>query len=275
MDAMLFDSHAHVNSEELTVETRSQLIRQIENSDLAYVVDIGCDMPSSRLAVADSRASEKIFATVGIHPHEAVTATDEALEELASMAADSRVVAIGEIGLDYYRDLSPRETQRDAFRRQLRLAMKLSMPITIHDRESGGDMKEILLDEGIFEDERKSCFPPNPETGKKDAKLLLHCFSGSLEQALEYIELGATISIAGPVTFKNNKKTVRVAEGIPLGHMLVETDSPYLTPEPLRGTKNTPLNVRYVAEKIAEIRGISYEEVASTTLENARRYYGI
>ncbi|MDR1271689.1 MAG: TatD family hydrolase [Clostridiales Family XIII bacterium] len=272
---MLFDSHAHINSEGLTAEGRKELIRRIEDSDLAYVADIGCDMPSSRLAVADAHVSEKIFATVGIHPHEAATATDEALRELATLAEDPRVVAIGEIGLDYFRDLSPRETQRDAFRRQLRLAMKLAMPITIHDRDSGGDMKEILMDEGIFSDERKGRFAPNPETGEKDARLLMHCFSGSLEQALDYIGLGATISIAGPVTFKNNKKTVRVAAGIPLGHMLIETDSPYLTPEPFRGTENVPMNVRYVAEKIAEARGASYEEVASATLENARRFYGI
>jgi TatD DNase family protein len=134
----------------------------------------------------------------------------------------------------------------------------LSLPIIVHDRESGGDTISILKEEGAFSDERKAAFPLNPETGAPDARILMHCFSGSAQQALEYIGLGCTISIAGPVTYKNNKKTVRVAAEVPIAHLLIETDSPYLTPEPNRGKPNEPVFVEFVARKIAEIRGIPY-----------------
>ncbi|MDR0875796.1 MAG: TatD family hydrolase, partial [Clostridiales Family XIII bacterium] len=133
----------------------------------------------------------------------------------------------------------------------------------------------ILKEEGAFDGARKTLFPANPVTGIPDARVLLHCFSGSVQQALEYIDLGCTISIAGPVTYKNNKKTVLVAEEIPLAHMLIETDAPYLTPEPLRGTPNESPNVAYVCRKIADIRGASYEEIADATRENALRFFGI
>jgi TatD DNase family protein len=247
----------------------------IEASAVAYVLDVGFDMQSSRVAVADAAARPWCFAAVGVHPHDAEGLTDADLDELRRLAASPGVKAIGEIGLDYYRDLSPRDAQKDAFRRQIRLALELGMPISIHDRDSGGETLEILEDEGAFSDARKGLFPANPETGIADARVLLHCFSGSAEQAAALVDLGATISIAGPVTYKNNKKTVRVAETVPLAHLLIETDAPYLTPEPLRGTPNHSANVEYTARKIAEIRGISYEEVARATCGNAKRFLNI
>jgi TatD DNase family protein len=212
---------------------------------------------------------------VGVHPHDAEGIGDADIAELRRLAQDPVVKAIGEIGLDYYRDLSPRDTQRDVFRRQIALALELGMPISIHDRESGGEALQILKEEGAFSEARRARFLPNPETGTPDARVLLHCFAGSAEQAAECVALGATISIAGPVTYKNNKKTVRVAEEVPLAHLVVETDAPYLTPEPFRGQPNESPNVEHVARKIAEIRGAAYEEVARATCENAKRFFGI
>jgi TatD DNase family protein len=265
----LFDTHTHINSDDYTGEQRSALIARIEASDVAYAVDIAFDLPSARQAVRDAQENPWCYAAVGIHPHDAETLTDEALEALRKLAWESKkpggenaVVAIGEIGLDFYRDLSPRDVQREAFRRQIRLAKELGLPVTIHDRDSAGETVEILKDEGLL----------HPGAAQR---VLLHCFSGSAEQALEYIGLGALISIAGPVTYKNNKKTVRVAEQVPIEHLVIETDAPYLTPEPFRGRPNESPYVEYVARKIAELKGVPYEEVARATCENAKRFFGI
>ena len=274
-DKTLFDSHAHLNYEGYTDEERSAVMGRIDSSPVAYVVDVGFDLASSRQAVADAAARPWCYAAVGVHPHDAKGFTSDTLGELRELLRAPKVVALGETGLDYYRDLSPREAQRDAFRMQIRLALETGMPIVIHDRDSGGETIRILKEEGAFSDARKAAFPANPETGAPDARVLLHCFSGSAEQAAEYIGLGCTISLAGPVTFSNSKKTVRVAAEIPLAHLLVETDSPYLTPEPLRGRPNEPVNVEHVARKAAEIRGLPYEGVAAVTLANARRFFGI
>ncbi|MDR1815061.1 MAG: TatD family hydrolase [Clostridiales Family XIII bacterium] len=265
---LLFDSHAHINSDDYSASERAALMDRIEASPVAYVLDVGYDLPSARQAVADAEARPWCYAAVGVHPHDAQTLTPDALAELRCLATTyEKVVAIGEIGLDFYRDLSPRDVQRDAFRRQIALALELGLPVTIHDRDSAGETVAILQEEGALgsSDGRR---PPG-------TKVLLHCFSGSAEQALEYIGLGATISVAGPVTYKNNKKTVRVAEQVPLASLVIETDAPYLTPEPLRGRPNESPNVELVARKIAELRGVPYEEVARVTCENARRFFGV
>jgi TatD DNase family protein len=275
MKKILFDSHAHINYEGYTDSERTGLMDLIEGSEVGFVLDVGFDLASSRQAVADAASRDWCYAAVGIHPHDAGGVGAEDIDALRRLAREPKVLAIGEIGLDYYRDLSPRGEQRDAFKRQLALGLELGLPITIHDRDSGGDTIEILKTEGAFSDERKRRFAPNPETGILDARILLHCFSGSAEQAAEYIALGATISIAGPVTYKNNKKTVGVAAAAPLSHLLIETDAPYLTPEPKRGTKNDSTNVAYVARKIAEVRGLSYEEIAAATMANAKRFLNI
>ena len=275
MNKILFDSHAHINYERYSTAERALLMERIEASPVACVMDVGFDIESSRLAIADAAAKPWCYAAVGVHPHYAESFSDEDLSTLKELLHSPKVVAFGETGLDYYRDYSPRDMQREAFRKQLRLALDAGLPIIIHDRDSGGDTIRILNEEGAFSEERKAVFPVNPETGAPDARILMHCFSGSAEQALEYIGLGATISIAGPVTYKNNKKTVRVTEEVPLAHLLIETDSPYLTPEPMRGKPNEPAYVEYVARKIAEIKGIPYEELAAATLENALRFFDI
>jgi len=271
----LFDSHAHINYEKYTIKERAEIMERVEASPLAFVLDVGFDIESSRQAIADASDKPWCFAAVGVHPHYAESFRDEDLDTLRKLAGATKVVAFGEIGLDYYRDYSPRDMQRKAFGKQLRLALETGLPVIIHDRESGGDTLDILKKEGAFSDGRKAGFPQNPETGFSDARVLMHCFSGSAEMALEYVSLGCTISVAGPVTYKNNKKTVRVAAEVPLDRLLIETDAPYLTPEPFRGRQNEPVNVEYVARKVAELRGISYEELADATLANAKRFFGI
>jgi TatD DNase family protein len=177
------------------------------------------------------------------------------------LARRDEVVAVGEIGLDYYRDISPRETQQYWFRRQIALALELGKPIVIHDRDANEDVLRILKEEGVFR--------------RAPAGLLMHCFSGSRDLALQYVKLGATISVAGPVTYKNARKTVEVVEAVPLDRLLIETDAPYLTPEPFRGKPNSSPLIAYTAAKIAEIRGISTEELARITSDNAKKFFGI
>lgn len=273
--AELFDSHAHLDMESYSEKDVERLAKEIQESDVEYVIDIGFDLNSSAVAVKHSEKYPWCYAAVGVHPHDVKSMDDDTLILLKGLAKKPKVVAIGEIGLDYYRNLSPKEDQRHWFREQLRLAKELNMPITIHDRDAHGEVMEILKDEGIFSEERTSRFPVNPVTGTKDARLLLHCYSGSAEMGMQYVKLGATLSIAGPVTYKNNHKTVEVVEEVPLEHLLIETDAPYLTPVPFRGKQNSSPLVEFTAKKIAEIKGISYEEVAEVTLNNAKRFFDI
>ena len=280
---MFFDSHAHLNNE-MSDEARAAMVRAIEDSELDYVMDIGFDLPSSKLAVDHAAKYPWCYAAVGCHPHDTDSMDDMQLALIKGLAKKKKVMAIGEIGLDFHYDHSPRDVQREWFRRQIRLANELKMPIAIHSREADPEVLDILKEEGAFSDERKSWFPERPDTTGyvskqpgtcKDARVLLHCFSGSAELGSQYVKLGATISIAGPVTYKNNRKTVGVVAELPLDFLLVETDSPYLTPEPFRGKKNDPSKVEYTARKVAEIKGLSLEEVAAKTKENAMRFYGI
>lgn len=293
---MLFDSHAHINEASYSPEERAELIKTIEASDVDYVADIGYDLASSKLAVEHAAEYPWCYAVVGCHPHDARSMDDMELAMYKGLARKKKVVAIGEIGLDFHYDHSPRDIQREWFRRQIRMANQLKMPIVIHSREADQETMDILKEEGAFSEERKSWFPKRPdpsgytlkksEAAKKtpddsadhmadDARVLIHCFSGSAELAAQYVKLGATISVAGPVTYKNNRKTVAVVSEVPMDFLLVETDSPYLSPEPLRGRRNMSPNVKYTAQKVAEIKDLTLEEVAAKTKENAMRFYGI
>jgi TatD DNase family protein len=263
---MLFDSHAHLNSERYENDL-DVIIDAIEKSDLEYVMDIGYDLESSVAAIRHADKYPWCYAAVGCHPHDTKTMDEATLTMFKGLAKKPRVKAIGEIGLDYYYNHSERDVQQYWFRRQIQLALELSMPIVIHDRDANDDVMRILKEEGVFDKERAE------KLG--DAKLLMHCYSGSRELARQYVKLGATISIAGPITYKNAKKTIEVVQEIPIQHLLIETDAPYLTPEPFRGRRNQPDFVEYTARKIAEIKGISYEEAAKITCENAKRFYGI
>ena len=280
---MLFDSHAHLNNEGMTEEEREETVRAIKSSQLDYVMDIGFDLASSRLAVEHAGKYPWCYAAVGVHPHDTEGMDDMQLVMIKGLAKKNKVKAIGEIGLDFHYDYSPRDEQREWFRKQIRLANELRMPIVIHSREADQEVMDILKEEGAFSDERKSWFHERPDTtgfvkgdtAAPDARVLLHCFSGSAELGRQYVKLGATLSIAGPVTYKNNRKTTAVVEEIPIDFLLVETDSPYLTPEPYRGRKNMSPYVEHTARKVAEIKGLTFEEIAAATKANARRFFGI
>ena len=280
---MLFDSHAHLNNEGMTDEEREETVRAIENSQLDYVMDIGFDLTSSKLAVDHAARYPWCYAAVGVHPHDTEGMDDMQLAMIKGLAKKNKVMAIGEIGLDFHYDYSPRDEQREWFRKQIRLANELRMPIVIHSREADQEVMDILKEEGAFSDERKSWFPERPDTtgyvksdtAAPDARVLLHCFSGSAELGRQYVKLGATLSIAGPVTYKNNRKTTAVVEEIPIDFLLVETDSPYLTPEPYRGRKNMSPYVEHTARKVDEIKGLTFEEIAAATKANAMRFFGI
>ncbi|MDD3167883.1 MAG: TatD family hydrolase [Eubacteriales bacterium] len=264
---MLFDSHAHLNSERYDADDLENIVAAIEKSDLSYVMDIGYDLASSVAAIEHAKKYPWCFAAVGCHPHDAKTMDETALTMFRGLAKKSKVKAIGEIGLDYFYEHSERDVQQYWFRRQVQLALALDMPIVIHDRDANDDVMRILKEEGVFSKAR------NERLG--DAKLLMHCFSGSKELAHQYVKLGATISVAGPITYKNARKTIEVVQEIPIEHLVIETDAPYLTPEPFRGKRNQPDFVEYTARKIAEIKELTYEEAAEITCNNAKKFFSI
>ena len=265
MEKILFDSHTHINNEDYTEEERLELIDEIQASPVRFAIDVGFDMPSSRMAAEHAARLGFCYGVVGVHPHDSKSMKEEDLLELKELARQEKVVAIGEIGLDYHYDLSPREDQRYWFRRQIRLANEIAMPIVVHSREADRETMDILIEEGAFSEERKALFPDG--TPHVD----IHCYSGSAEFAKEHLKLG----VYGPLTFKNNKKTVSVVETVPIESLLIETDAPYLTPVPFRGKRNKSPYVEYVARKVAEIKGISYEEAALKTLENGKKFFMI
>ena len=270
---MLFDSHTHINNNGLNDSQRKRIAEEIEASDVSYATDIGFDLESSVIAARHAEKYPWCYAAVGFHPHDAKEMDDTNLEMIKALAKKPKVRAIGETGLDFFRDRSPRDVQRECFRKQIRLANELKMPLVIHSRDADQEVLDILREEQAFSNERISWFPKINE--KPDARVLLHCFSGNKEIAKQYVKLGAVISIAGPVTYKNARKSIEVVEEIPIEYLLIETDAPYLTPEPLRGKRNKTPYVEYVAKKIAEIKGITYEEAAKRTCENAKRFFDV
>ena len=276
--AKLFDAHTHLDFEEFSAEDRAEHAKTIEESELAYVIDAGDSVESTKQAIEDAHTYPWCYAAAGIHPEHAKDATDEDIEEIRRLAADSRVVAIGEIGLDFYYGKDDRDEQIDLFRKQIRLANELGMPIMIHTRDANQLTMDILEEEGAFSDARKNLFPMRPSAGggeEKDARVQLHCYSGSPELALEYVKKGATISLGGPITFKNGKKAAEVARVVPAEYLLTETDAPFLAPEPLRGRPNRSEYVEHVLRRMAILKGMEYEELAEIILANGKRFFGI
>ncbi|MEA4924774.1 MAG: TatD family hydrolase [Syntrophomonadaceae bacterium] len=254
---MIFDTHAHLQDSQLRGDVENILLRARE-AGVEKITCVGYDLPSSQEAVLLARKYKQIYAAVGVHPHDAETLTPEILDQLKSLAKDPKVVAIGEIGLDYYRDLSPRHLQMQAFIEQIKLARQIGKPIVIHDRDANQDVMDTIK---------------KYKAGRNGG--IMHCYSGNLPLALEAIKQGFYISLAGPLTYKNAKKPQEVAVKVPMDRLLVETDCPYLTPEPFRGKINEPAHVRYVVEKMAALRGQHPDEVAYLTGRNARKVYGI
>ena len=275
---MLFDAHTHLNFEKYTDEERRSLAAGIEASEVAFIIDVADCVASAKQALADAAAYPWCYAAVGIHPDHASTYTDADIEEIRKLAADPKAVAIGEIGLDFYYGTDDREEQQELFRKQIRLANELKMPIMIHSRDAHQLTMDILKEEGAFTDERKSWFPGRPAAGggsEPDARVQMHCFSGSPELALEYVKLGATISLGGPVTFKNGKKAAEVVRQVPIEYLLSETDAPYMAPEPLRGRPNRSEYIEHIVRRMAVLKGLDYEEAARILTENGKRFFSI
>ena len=252
---MYFDSHAHYNDERFD-EDRDILLNRVHEEGAEYIINIGADMDSSKASVELADKYSFIYATVGVHPHDVSGMTMENLETLEEMALLPKVVGIGEIGLDYYYNLSSPEDQIKWFKLQLELAKKLDLPVSIHSREACQLTFDIIKESGVKEG-------------------VIHCFSGSRELAIEYVKRGFYIGIGGSLTFKNARKTVEVVESIPLDKILIETDCPYLTPVPHRGKRNDSSYLPFVIDKIAEIKGITSDEVCKITLNNARKLFRI
>ena len=249
---ILVDTHAHIDEEGFAQDFDEMLERAYAN-DVKYVVNIGANMDESRVSIELADKYESIYATVGVHPHDVAEVDDKALDQLAKWCEHDKVVAVGEIGLDYFRSQTSKEMQAYAFAAQLDVARQMHMPVSIHDRDAHGDVMRMLKNEG------------------KGLSGILHCFSGSWEMAKELIKMNYYIAIGGAVTFKNAAKLPEIAANIPLEYLLLETDCPYLAPHPHRGTRNEPANIRPIAEFIANIRGITLEELAAATTANAAR----
>lgn len=255
----MIDSHAHLDDPKFDLD-RDSLINNLEKHGIEYVFNIGADIVSSRNSVALADKYENIYAVVGIHPHDASSYNEEIEKELIELAKNKKVMAIGEIGLDYYYDNSPRDIQMEVFKKQIELAAKLNLPIVIHSRDAHKDTFDTLK-------EAHEKYP--------DMKVLIHCYSSSVEMMREYMKLGFYIALGGVVTFKNSVTPKEVAKEVPLSRLLLETDSPYMAPVPLRGKRNEPMFVKYVAEEIASLRGINIEEVIEQTSKNTKEFYGI
>lgn len=256
-NTMLFDTHAHINADQFQ-EDVDEVIQRAKDAGVSYIVVVGFDEKTIRGAMKLAEQYEFIYASVGWHPVDAIDMTDEHLQWLEELAAHPKVVALGEMGLDYHWDKSPKDVQKEVFRKQIRLAKKVKLPIIIHNREASQDIVDILKEEDA------------QEVGG-----IMHCFSGSVEIAKLCLDMNFHISLGGPVTFKNAKKPKEVAKAVPLERLLIETDCPYLAPHPYRGKRNEPAYVKLVAEKIAEIKEISIEELGKITTENAKKLFNI
>lgn len=254
----MIDTHVHLDDPNFDRD-RDYVINSLLENGITRVYNIGSDIVSSRASVDLASMYEEVYAVVGIHPHDASTYNEYIEKELIELSKNEKVRAIGEIGLDFYYDNSPRDIQEEVFRKQIELAHTLNLPVVIHSREASQLTFEIVK-------EYKEKYP--------EMKFLIHCFSQSVEMMEEYMKLGVNISIGGVVTFKNARTVKDVAKAVPIENLLLETDCPYLSPVPHRGKRNEPKNVKYVAEEIAKIRNINVKELIKICDENALKFYG-
>ena len=250
---MLFDSHAHLNDEAFD-QDRAELLETFRDAGVGLVMNAGCSLASSREGIALAEAYPWIYCSVGTHPDTADEVNEEVLEVYRQMCSHPKVKAIGEIGLDYYYETIHRDAQMRAFRMQMQLAEELDMPVIVHERDAHEDGMSIVKE-----------FPK--------VKGVFHCYSGSAEMARQLVDMGWYIGFTGVLTFKNARKAVETAASIPLERILLETDCPYMAPEPYRGKRNHPGYLPKMAEKLAQIRGIPVEDVIRVTTENAKRLY--
>lgn len=252
---MYFDTHAHYDSGAFNAD-RFEILGSMPDAKVGLIVNPGCDLESSKTAIGLAERFNFVYAAVGWHPEDMDKLTDKAFAELERLAEHPKCLAIGEIGLDYYWDDTHKAEQKELFKKQIELAIRLNKPVIVHDREAHGDSLEIVRDfselRGVF-----------------------HCFSGSVEMASELLKRGWYLGFDGPITYKNARKAIEVLEFCPLDKIVIETDSPYLTPVPNRGKRNDSRQLEFVVNKIAEIKGINADEVENITFENGKKLFGI
>ena len=252
---MYFDTHAHYDSGAFNAD-REAVLSALPEAGVSLVVNPGCEVRSSETAIALAERFAHVYAAVGIHPEDMGDMAEGDLDRIAQLARHEKCVAIGEIGLDYYWDASHKEEQKALFVRQLDMALALDLPVIVHDREAHGDCLDIVR-------------------RYESLRGVFHCYSGSLEMAEELLRRGWYLGFDGPITYKNARKALEVLEICPLDRILIETDSPYLTPVPNRGKRNDSRNLVYITEKIAEVKGLTVDEIAAATMENGKRLFGI
>ncbi len=251
----IFDSHAHYEAEQFDTD-RDDLLSSLPQKGVVGIINMGTDIPTCLKTIALTEKYGYIYGAVGIHPEEAANLPGDWLTQLRTFLQHDKIKAVGEIGLDYHwLDLCPKERQQEVLAAQLTLANELDFPVVLHDREAHGDMMDFLR--------------------KYQPKGVVHCFSGSVEMAREVIKLGLYIGLDGPVTFKNARHSVEVAKDVPLDRLLLETDSPYMSPEPFRGKRNNSSYIQYIGERIAEIRGESPEVIFNATTANTKKLFSI
>lgn len=250
----LIDTHCHLN----LIENKEDIIKKFKKNNMEYVIEVGINVENSFETVELANSYENIYCSVGIHPNDSSNLTNKDFDTINILSKNEKVIAIGEIGLDYYREYTTKKEQFRSFEVQLNIAKENSLPVILHVREAYDDALNLIINEGL------------PEKGG-----VVHCFSSDWKTAKKFLDLGFYIGIDGPITFKNNHKLVEVVKNTPMEYILPETDSPFLTPVPFRGKKNNPLYVKYVIEKIAEIKKINPEELSQILLENSKKLFNI
>ncbi len=254
---MYIDTHVHLNADQYEEDLQEVIDRALE-AKVERMVVIGFDRKTIERTMQLIEQYDFVYGVIGWHPVDAIDCTQQDLEWIEKLASHPKIVGIGEIGLDYYWDKSPKDVQQALFRKQIQLAQKINLPIIIHNRDATGDVVQILREENAA-----------------SVGGVMHCFSGSVETARECITMNFMISLGGPVTFKNARLPKEVATEIPLEHLMIETDAPYLAPHPHRGKRNEPAFVPLVAEEIARLKGLTIEEIAQATTANAKKFFGI
>lgn len=254
---MLFDTHVHLNARQF-MEDREEVIQRAFDTGVNYMVVVGFDHETIPLAIEIAEEYDSIYAAIGWHPVDAIDMTDEDLKWIEELSSHPKVVALGEMGLDYHWDKSPKKVQKEVFRKQINLAKKVNMPIIIHNREATEDIIELLKEENA-----------------KEVGGIMHCYNDSAKYVQDCLDMNFYISFGGTVTFKNAPLPQEAVLEVPDDRLLIETDAPFLAPHPNRGKRNEPAYVKLVAEKIADLKGVSYEEISNLTTQNAFDFFGI
>ena len=252
---MYFDTHAHYDDKRFN-EDRDEVLKSMNGAGVTLILNAASSLNSARFGLKMADKYSFIYAGVGVHPHDSKSMTDDTVSELENLLSHPKAMAVGEIGLDYHYDFSPRDVQKKRFREQLELARRVKKPVIIHERESLGDTLYIISD-------------------YKDLTGVFHCFSGSWETAKILLNMGWYLSFTGVITFNNARRALEVIEKMPGDRIMLETDCPYLSPEPMRGRRNSSLHLPYIAKKVAETRGMAVEDAAAITMENGLRFFGI